>query len=61
LGVLLRITRRLRYWQWHSQQFSAPGQVLRAVAVSKEAIMTDALETIRKNMRQEAPQEFLSG
>ena len=46
-------------WHRHGQQFSAAGQVLRAVAVPEKAIVADALETVRKDMQQEAPQELI--
>ena len=54
------VTCRLRDWHGHNQQFPAPVQVLRAVAVAEKAIVADALKRIRENMQQEAPQELVS-
>jgi hypothetical protein len=43
---------RLRDGREHSQQFSAAGQVLRAVPIAEKAVVADALKRIRKNMQQ---------
>ena len=42
---------RCRDWHGHRQQFSAPGQVLRAVAVAEKTIVADALKRIGKDMQ----------
>src|SRR4249919_3045128 len=38
---------RWRYGRRHRQQFPAPGQVLRAVAVAEKTIVADALKRVR--------------
>ena len=40
-----------RDWRRHRQQFSTPGQVLRAVAVAEKAVVADALKRVRENMQ----------
>jgi hypothetical protein len=40
-------------------QFPASGQAFRAVAVSEETVVADALKRVRENMQQEAPQELI--
>ena len=42
---------RCRNRHGHSQEFSAPAQVLRAVAVAKKAIVADALKRVWENMQ----------
>jgi hypothetical protein len=42
----------------HAQQLPAEGELLRAVAVAKKAVVTDAVEPGREDMEQEAAEEL---
>ena len=45
------VTFRWRNRRRHRQQFAAPGQIRRAVAVAEKAVVADALKRIGKDMQ----------
>jgi len=59
LAPLAIITAWWRDGRGHGQQFPAAGQAFRAVAVTEETVVADALKRVREDMQQEAPQELV--
>ncbi len=45
-------------WRWSIQQPAAERELLGAMAVGEEAVMTDAMEAVRHGVEQEAPNEL---
>jgi hypothetical protein len=46
-------------WRRYVEQLTRSGDVLGAAAVGEETIVTDAVEPIRQNVKQEAPDELV--
>ena len=51
--------RRLRINSRHPQQLTAESEFFFSVTVTEEAIVTDPLESFRKDMNQKSPNEFI--
>src|SRR3989304_558695 len=59
--VLLGRRRGVRAGRLHAEQAAALVEFLLPIAISQEAIVANALESVRQDMEQETPDEFIGG
>jgi len=48
-----------RDWRWHRKQSPGAGDVGLAAGAGEQAVVADAMEALRQNVEQEAPDEFI--
>ena len=50
-----------RFGGWHSQQLTRQGKLSPSATIGEKAVVANALEALRDNVHQEAPNELLGG